>query len=38
MKHQEMLAVMGGSGRTDETCIKILIDERSESRELNRRQ
>jgi len=29
---------MGGSGRTDETCIKILVDEGPESRELNQRQ
>jgi len=29
---------MGGGGRTDETCIKILVDEGLESGELNRRQ
>jgi len=29
---------MGGSGRADETCSEILIDERLESRELDRRQ
>jgi len=29
---------MGGSSRTDETCIKILIDEGPEGGELNWRQ
>jgi len=29
---------MGGSGRVDETCSEILIDEGPEHRELDRRQ